>query len=421
MMRANDAGCDTLTTTMSARILHILSQRPGQTGSGVILEMLVRHAAAAGYDQRVIVGVPEADGRPPVGGLADEAVVPLYFERAPLDFPVPGMSDVMPYRSSVWSQLSEDQLTRYRRAWRDHVAEVVRIYRPDLIHAHHIWLMSSMLRDIVADTPMVLQCHGTGLRQMELCEHLSGEVRRGCAAADRFVVLREDHADLLSRQLEVERKHIHVVPGGFNEDIFHSGGRELHRAGFERETRSLIYVGKYSAAKGLPQLLDALADLSDVALHVAGDGAGPEAEELRERMRSMATVTMHGQLDQPELARLMRRCEVCVLPSYYEGVPLVLVEAAACGCRVVATALPGVSSQLAPKLGAALTMVDPPAMAGIDTPEPEALGPFTQRLTVALQYALDTPAPSPDLQAFGWRRVFDQVETVWKHALSDPH
>ena len=50
-------------------------------------------------------------------------------------------------------------------------------------------------------------------------------------------------------------------------------------------------------------------------------------------------VTMHGQLDQPALADLMRRCAVCVLPSFYEGVPLVLVEAAACGCRLVSTDL----------------------------------------------------------------------------------
>ena len=50
----------------------------------------------------------------------------------------------------------------------------------------------------------------------------------------------------------------------------------------------------------------------------------------------------------------MRRCAVCVLPSFYEGVPLVLVEAAACGCRIVATALPGVIEQIAPYLNDAI-------------------------------------------------------------------
>ena len=56
----------------------------------------------------------------------------------------------------------------------------------------------------------------------------------------------------------------------------------------------------------------------------------------------------------------MRRSTVCVLPSFYEGLPLVLVEALACGCRLVATDLPGVVDELAPRIGAALELVELP-------------------------------------------------------------
>ncbi len=65
---------------------------------------------------------------------------------------------------------------RYLGAWRAHLSSVVEALRPDLIHSHHVWLMSSVLKDIAPDTPVVTHCHATGLRQMVLCPHLAERV-----------------------------------------------------------------------------------------------------------------------------------------------------------------------------------------------------------------------------------------------------
>ena len=46
---------------MARRVLHLLSQRPGRTGSGVTVQALVREAAAAGWAQAVVVGTPADD------------------------------------------------------------------------------------------------------------------------------------------------------------------------------------------------------------------------------------------------------------------------------------------------------------------------------------------------------------------------
>jgi glycosyltransferase involved in cell wall biosynthesis len=404
------------------RILHVLSQRPSFTGSGITLDAVVRHAAAAGWDQQVIAGTPAKDPLPPVGDLDRSRIHPLEFERGELDFPLPGMSDVMPYPSSVWSALAGDQLARYRAAWQRDVSQVIDELEPELIHSHHVWLLSSLIKDVAPGIPVVTQCHSTGLRQLALCPHLADEVRTKCARNERFLVPQSALVEELNRALDIERERITVVGAGFRHELFHSSGSE------PRPPR-LVYVGKYAAAKGLPCLLDAVERLAPqvpgLQLHVAGSGAGDEADQLRARMERMAPrVVLHGQLAQPELAELMRGSAACVLPSFYEGLPLVLVEGLACGCRLVATALPGVVRYLAQHVGDALETVPLPRLEGPDTPVADDLPAFVDALAAAIERTLNRPPLDADdeslssaLAHFTWKSVFERVEAVWTNLL----
>lgn len=407
------------------RVLHVLSQRPSLTGSGITLDAAVRHASAAGWEQRVVVGVPSSDPHPEVGGLDPTCVDPLVFGEGQLPFPVPGMSDVMPYPSTVFSAMSAKDLRLYRQGWRRHLEPIIEDFAPHVIHSHHVWIVSSLLKSIAPEIPVVTHCHATGLRQMALVPALADEVRTGCARNDAFVVLHGQHRAELARKLEISSERIRVVGAGYRDDLFHACGREPGRP------QTLLYIGKFSAAKGLPWLLDAFHRLADsrpgLELHIAGDGSGEEAEALRSRMTAMSPrVVLHGQLGQPELADLMRASSVCVLPSFYEGLPLVLVEAQACGCRLVATDLPGVVNELEPTIGAALDLVSLPAMAGVDTPVQAELPAFVDRLETGINRALDATAvgdPSETmpnaLAAFTWGAVFKRIEQVWRTVIAD--
>ena len=401
------------------KVLHVLSQRPSLTGSGVTLDALVRKAATTGWDQHVVVGVPADDPEPQVGGLPKASINPLRFDTRGLRYPVPGMSDVMPYPSTRFSAMDEEQVGDYIAAWRRHLTEVVARTQPDLIHSHHVWLVSSILREVAPSIPIVVHCHATGIRQLELCPHLAGRVREGCSEIDQFVVLHRAHQEELCAALEIPARRVVVVGAGYREDLFHARGR------ISADPPWVLFIGKYSASKGLPCLLDAVTELwkSGIAfeLHVAGSGSGFEADELLARMEAMSgAVVVHGQLGQSDLACLMRRSEVAVLPSFYEGLPLVLVESFASGCRVVASALPGVVEQLAPALGDALELVDLPTMAGVDTPIQAELPAFTDRLQRAIAVALaSSPLGDPAstrskaLAPFTWTAVFHRIEKIW--------
>lgn len=402
------------------KILHVLSQRPSLTGSGVTLVELARQAAFAGWEQQAVIGVPSDDPSPPMGALDSHEVHPLVFGTDELNFKLPGMSDVMPYPSTVFSQMTSEQLCVYREAWRRHLAEVVADFKPDIIHSNHVWIMSSILKDIAPDIPVLTHCHATGLRQMSLCPHLAEKVQAGCRRNEHFFVVHDGHAEELSTVLNIDRDRVHVVSAGYREDLFHLEGRGKPAAG------ELLYVGKYSQAKGLPQLLDALEQLSAkhpaIRLHIAGSGAGTEADALKARMKVMAPmVKLHGMLDHHQLSDLMRRCHACILPSFYEGLPLVLVEAAACGCRLVSTELPGVVRQLRPQLADLLELVPLPRMQSLDVPLEEDLPAFVNKLSTAIETVMQKSPASEllstddkSLDAFTWKAVFRRVERVWR-------
>ncbi len=413
----------------TGRVLHVLSQRPGLTGSGVTLHALVRQAARAGWEQRAVCGVPADDPRPRVGDLPPDAVAPLLFapdsgppSRAPdVEFPVPGMSDVMPYRSTRFSAMEPGQVEAYRVAWIDLLARVRDAFQPDVVHAHHAWIVSSLLRDVFPHTPVVMHGHGTALRQLRSCPGLAASVRAGCGRNDAIVVLHELHRQEYAREYGLDPTRCHVVGAGYDAAVFHARGR-VDDAG-----PTLLFAGKLSRAKGLDCLLDAFdivrGESPSAVLHVAGSGSGAEADELRRRVEETPGVAWHGKLEQPDLAARMRETKVFVLPSFFEGLGLVLVEALACGCRLVSNDLPG----LAPVVevaGDALARVPMPRLVGADTPDPADRPAYVERLARTLRTALDR-APSgrdsgeavdgidPRLAPFTWEAVFERVETVW--------
>jgi glycosyltransferase involved in cell wall biosynthesis len=345
-------------------------------------------------------------------------IKPLVFENDSLPYPLPGMSDVMPYRSSRFSKLTSQQLSAYRHAWRRHVAEAIEEFRPDVIHSHHVWLLSSIVKDLAQRTPVVTHCHGTGLRQLGLCPNLADEVRAGCSRNDAFVVLHRQHAETLNDVLGISSGRIQVIGSGFDDNVFHETDRPPQRGPV------ITYAGKLSPAKGLPWLLEAVERLAarvpDLVLNVAGSGAGEEADAIRKRIHAANNIVFHGQLSQERLADLLRESAVFVLPSFYEGLPLVLVEAAACGCRIIATALPGVVEQLRPHLGDCLELVPVPRLERLDRPVADDLPRFVDQLAAAIEASLRRPNPgktSRFVAGMTWDAVFRRVESVWQRLL----
>ncbi|MBD2677567.1 MULTISPECIES: glycosyltransferase [Nostoc] len=112
------------------------------------------------------------------------------------------------------------------------------------------------------------------------------------------------------------------------------------RLGLDEETRFILFAGRLHPQKDPLLLVRAFAVLNQPQTHLLIAGDGELAIEIRGEIARLGLsdrVTMLGAIGMEELAKLHRICNVFVLCSAYEGLPLVVLEALASGTPVVTT------------------------------------------------------------------------------------
>ena len=124
-----------------------------------------------------------------------------------------------------------------------------------------------------------------------------------------------------------------------------------------------VFVGRLSAEKGLQTLLDAWRALPDIRLKVAGDGPMREQLEAQAR-RDGVNVEFMGRLERSRVAEVVGEASFAVVPSqWFEGFPMVVVEAFACGTPVVASRLGSLAEIVREGItGRLFTPADPQAL-----------------------------------------------------------
>lgn len=398
------------------RILHVTAQKPDSTGSGVYLAQTVAALGRLGHEQAVVCGIDASDDIKLSGAVA---AYPVRFNTAELPFDVCGMSDEMPYPSTRYRDLTPVMLAQFEAAFKRVLCEAIERFAPEVIVCNHLYLVTALVRELTEELglscPVVAICHNTCLRQ--LGQH-NLERERIIAAVRRLDLVLALHAEQCERILALfvcEPAKVGVIGTGFDASIFNCerGDNRLSRV-----PGSLIFAGKVTHKKGVDSLFAALGLLHDrdarVSLALCG-GLGPDYPDarLREKIaRCGQEVVYLGKLAPTDLAQAYRTAEVFVLPSFYEGLPLVVIEALACGCKVVVTDLPGLRPWIEANIPQApVVYVAPPTMRAVDEPLPSELPAFEGRLAAAIEEALNAPLRPCDVSALSWdalgRRLVD--------------
>ena len=573
------------------RILSITAQKPHSTGSGTYLTELVRSFDAAGHRQAVVYGIypddtvdfPDGVACYPVlftkrGDASDSTAqtnrgdalgsaaqtngsgasesdslakerggsgFESYAENKSasknlknpeirrISFPVVGMSDIMPYESTRYRDLTPAMISEFEGAFIDAVTRAVTEMEPDLIICHHLFLLTALVRTHFSDRKIYGISHGTDLRQMHNCDNLREFVRPEIAKLDMALALHTEQATQIKEIFGMDDARVRVIGSGYNDKLFNTKGRIPRRkllyvsncnnsyasvteesapgktayvgsgsqhsvaqepdAGsgsqflfaYDSDTGSraliqeadaveksdpasaapasahasvsvsahisatasapapvrLCYAGKISRPKGVPEMLAALAELANdplmppFRLTMAG---GCQDEVLLGMLGSLPSYVEYiGQIPQPALAELLRQTDIFILPSYFEGLPLVLIEAMASGAVPISTDLPGVREWIdANVAGSNAVYVPMPEMKSIDEPTDAGRSLFIKELArtvraVAIRTAAavcsDTGQPDvseiavcsdtgqPDTSEITWFGVASRIISLSSH------
>jgi glycosyltransferase involved in cell wall biosynthesis len=226
------------------------------------------------------------------------------------------------------------------------LVRLVREWRPDVVHSHmvHANLMARMLRIFAPVPVLVSTIHNIyeGGRILMTGYRLTNNL------ADHMTIVSQAAADRFINEGIVPKPMLTVIPNGVDTDRFQNvpnGVRQSLRAtlGLAGEFVWLA-VGRFEVAKDYPNMLHAFAAVRQqqpaaVLLLVGGGSLQAETEALAESLGLSGRVRFLG--IRPDVPELMTAADAYVMSSAWEGMPIVLLEAAAAGLPVVATLVGG--------------------------------------------------------------------------------
>jgi glycosyltransferase involved in cell wall biosynthesis len=218
--------------------------------------------------------------------------------------------------------------------------------------------------------PTVVKLHGSDMDVLANRPSLRRQLAWALPRADRVVAVSRALGDAAAA-LGVPRDRIDIVTNGVDAGLFHPRDRAAAREalGHPGDRRKwIVFVGRVESDKGALDLAEAFklvaAARPDAALAMVGDGKARAA--MAATLAPLGDrVVFAGSRPLAEVPLWMAAADLVTLPSHHEGTPNVLLEALACGRRVVATRVGGIPDVIhRPELGALVPVGDVDALAG---------------------------------------------------------
>lgn len=291
------------------------------------------------------------------------------------------------------------------------LVRLLRDERPAVFHAHLTWPLACKYGLVAAIAARVPAVFATVQLFMELPYDRSARAQQRLIAAgvDAYIAVSCHVARRLRQVFGIPERKIAVVHNA----IPLAAERPVEAVGAPGERQpngspSVLTIARLDPQKGLDYLLDAAARVPQARFALAGDG--PERARLEARARALGLEDRVSFLGyRRDIPELLARCDLFVLPSLFEGLPLAALEAMAAGRPVIATAVGGTDEAV---IHGETGILVPPA-------DPDALARAIRALLAApaLAERLASAGRARVRREFGAETMVERVETLYARAL----
>lgn len=218
----------------------------------------------------------------------------------------------------------------------------VKRYNLDLIHGHSMYSFGYAL---TKNLPFVLTMHGTQLNEFRnsiqygaspnhvitdfssmLMERYSGK------KADKIIVVSNENKHDVIDQYHIPEEKIATIPNGVDVSRYTPS---------KCDSKSIIFVGRLHERKGIDKLLESFSKVvtEEPSTELRIVGSGEDELRLKKLAKNLnlgeKNVKFYGFVPENVLPKLYSTSSIFVLPSYYEGFGIVLIEAMSAGLPLV--------------------------------------------------------------------------------------
>jgi starch synthase len=304
----------------------------------------------------------------------------------------------------------------------------------DLVHTH-TWYANSagQLAQLVHGTAHVVTAHSLEPRRPWKADQLGGGYRLSSWAertaylsADAVIaVSRGMKLDVLDAYPELDPDRVHVVGNGVDAEAYRpTPDPDVVRSlGVDPDRPYALFVGRITRQKGVVHLLKAAEQLPpDAGLVLCAGAADTPAERQQVadavaalQARRPGVVWIEAMLPREQLVPLISLATVFVVPSVYEPLGIVNLEAAACGTAVVASAVGGIPEVVADGRTGLLVPYDPADPAAFEAGLAERISTLLADPQRAA--AMGAAGRERVLSEFGWPAIAQQTVQVYSAVL----